>query len=255
MAKDLLASTSHRPWPLPDGKWVLQMRWTDLLFAHWPVAATEMAPLIPAGFTLDLYDGAAWVGVVPFRMENTRLRGLPPVPGTDRFPEANIRTYVTEPKSGHPGVFFLSLDVSNPLAAAGARAWYRLPYFVAKMSIDSDGEGGWRYYSRRLFSSRPAVLQSWYKSCGKEKALPPSKPGSIEYFLTERYALFTHSRGRLLRADIHHRQWVLEPAEAQFSDLTLAAAQGVKLPDTEPLLHYSRQRDVIAWPPRTIRER
>ena len=85
---------------------MLQMRWTDLLFAHWPLPASELSPLIPDGFNIDVYEGTAWVGVVPFRMENTRLRGLPPFPGTDRFPEANVRTYVTEAKSGHPGVFF-----------------------------------------------------------------------------------------------------------------------------------------------------
>jgi len=231
---------------------VLQMRWTDLLFAHWPLPASELSPLIPDGFAIDVYEGTAWVGVVPFRMENTRLRGLPPVPGTDRFPEANVRTYVTEAKSGHPGVFFFSLDAANPLAVAGARAWYRLPYFFAKMSIDADGTGGWRYRSKRLFSSRRAVLCSTYRSCGREKTLPPAKPGSIEHFLTERYALFTRSRGRSLRADIHHRQWVLEPAEAEFADLAVAAAQGIKLPDTKPLLHYSRERDVLAWPPRAV---
>jgi uncharacterized protein YqjF (DUF2071 family) len=228
------------------------MRWTDLLFAHWPVPVAELSPLIPNGLEVDVYDGTAWVGVVPFRMENTRLRGLPPVPGTDGFPEANVRTYVRDRKSNHHGVFFFSLDAANPLAVVGARAWYRLPYFLAKMSIEGDGSRGWRYRSKRLFSSRPAVFYSKYRSWGREKTLPPAKPGSIEHFLTERYALLTRSRGRLLRADIHHRQWVLEPAEAEFKEVTLPAAQGIYLPDTKPLLHYSREQDVIAWPPRAV---
>ena len=231
------------------------MRWTDLLFAHWPVPANELSPLIPGGFDLDVYDGQAWVGVVPFRMENTRLRGLPPIPGTNCFPEANVRTYVRDRKSGHPGVFFFSLDAANLLAVLGARAWYRLPYFLASMHIERDSTGSWHYHSKRLLFSQPAGLRLTYSSHGKETALPASKTGSLAHFLTERYALFAHSSGRLLRADIHHRQWSLEPAEAEFEDLTLPAAQGIRLPGAKPLLHYSRELDVIAWPPRTIIER
>lgn len=93
----------------------MAMRWTNLLFAHWACPAKEIARLLPEGLMLDTWEEAAWVGIVPFRMEDVQIRGLPMFPATHVFPEANVRTYVREPKSGHCGVYFFSLDTSNPL--------------------------------------------------------------------------------------------------------------------------------------------
>ena len=107
-------SAAHRPWPLPSSPWIMTMRWEDLLFAHWPVSADQLRTLVPGGLELDLFENQAWLGVVPFRMSVTRLRGLPPVPGTASFPELNVRTYVR--RGNRPGVWFFSLDdMANPL--------------------------------------------------------------------------------------------------------------------------------------------
>src|SRR4051794_22172166 len=103
--------TDHRPWPVPASRWSMAMRWEDLLFAHWRIEPGLLRPHIPSGLELDLFDGAAWLGVVPFRMANTRLRVLPPMPGTSAFPELNVRTYVT--RDGKPGVWFFSLDAGS----------------------------------------------------------------------------------------------------------------------------------------------
>jgi len=224
------------------------MRWTNLLFAHWPIAEKEIAPLIPDGFSVDTFDGSAWAGVVPFRMEGVRLRGLPKVPGTHCFPEANVRTYVRDKKSGHHGVYFFSLDASNLLAVGAARGWYRLPYFFARMRIGRDKE--WlEYRSRRLFTREPARLKLRYRGLGAGSA----SGSPLEEFLTARYALFTSGRrGRLMRADVHHLPWPLERAEAEMEDLTLAAAQSVRLPAIAPILHFSRSLDVFAWAPKAI---
>ncbi len=253
-AADILAATNHRPWPLPSTRWLMAMRWTDLLFAHWPLGAQEVARLLPEGLALDTWEGAAWVGIVPFRMEDVQLQGFPMVPGTHVFPEANVRTYVREPKSGHPGVYFFSLDAGNLLAVIGARSWFHLPYYFARMSIERDdvsGDGHWRYRSKRLLARRPADLHVRYR--GARPALPPSKPGSIEHFLTERYALFTRGNAHLFRCDIHHRQWTLEPAEAQFEALSLPDPAGIKLSTSAPILHFSRVQDVLAWPPAVVK--
>jgi len=248
----ILRDVGHRPWPLPAGKWALTMRWTDLLFAHWPVPVEQIVVLLPAGFVVDTYEGSAWVGVVPFRMERVQLQGLPKLPGNHLFSEANVRTYVRDRASGQSGVYFLSLDASNPLAVIGARSWYHLPYYFARMH--AAWQDGWlSYSSQRLFSSKRAGLKVRYRAAGGEgHALARSAPGTIEHFLTERYALFTHSGKRLVRADIHHQAWRLEPAEAEFEDLSVAAAQAIRLPSLSPLLHYSRVLDVFAWPPQTI---
>src|SRR5713226_1112656 len=122
----------HRPWPLPSRSWTWAQSWTDLLFIHWPVPATDLRHLIPGGLTLQEFDGAAWIGVVPFRMM-VRPRFTPPVPGLSYFPELNVRTYVEH--DGKPGVWFFSLDATNPIAVRAARRFFYLPYYRAQMSV------------------------------------------------------------------------------------------------------------------------
>ena len=245
----VLSAVSHRPWPLASGNWAIKMSWGDLLFAHWPVPAQQLAPLLPEGLEVDTYDGSAWVGVVPFRMESVQLRGLPSLPGANLFAEANVRTYVRDRKTGHRGVYFFSLDANNPFAVIAARLWYRLPYFFARMRMTEESRI-WHYHSHRLFARQPAVLDVSYRATGSP--LNPSNPGTLAHFLSERYVLFTHSRRRLIRADIHHRMWTLQPAEAEFRQESLARAAKIVLPVLPPVLHFSHHLDVYAWPPRTV---
>src|SRR5262245_11044807 len=110
----VLDDTAHRPWPIPTQPWVLAMRWHDLLFMHWPIKSEAICQYIPSALTLDTFDGAAWIGVVPFRMTGVRPRPVPPLPTISAFPELNVRTYVIA--EGKPGVWFFSLDAGNPIA-------------------------------------------------------------------------------------------------------------------------------------------
>ena len=100
---------------------------------HWPLPAEALRPLLPAGLTLDTYDGQAWLGIIPFLMDSVRFRWLPGIPSTTRFAEINVRTYVTA--DDKPGIFFLSLDANSLLAIIGARASYALPYYRARFAI------------------------------------------------------------------------------------------------------------------------
>src|SRR5919206_2124106 len=127
----------HRPWALPDAPWVMGQTWADLLFCHWPVDADQLALHVPASLPLDTFDGAAWLSVTPFEVQGTRLRGTLPPPVLSRFPELNVRTYVT--LGERPGIWFLSLDAASMLAVATARGLYRLPYLRARMEIGRDG--------------------------------------------------------------------------------------------------------------------
>jgi len=239
----VLTTTAHRPWPLPSAHWTMTQRWNDLLFAHWPVPAAQIAPLVPPGLCVDTFDGSAWVGVVPFWMDQIHTRGLPAIPGANRFPELNLRTYVREPHSNLSGVYFFSLDAGNPLAVAAARTVYKLPYYWSKMSIEPVGEREFLYNSERRFVKPSARLRVRYRSLGQAA----DKYG-LEQFLTERYALYTAARGgALFKGNIHHLPWPLERAEADFEINELPAAHGITLPDTKPLLHYSRELVVYVW--------
>jgi uncharacterized protein len=236
----VLQSVAHRPWPLPSGPWVMKQIWHDLLFAHWPLPATVMRPLIPAELTLDTFDAQCWIGVVPFHMSGIRGRGLPPLPGLSRFPELNVRTYVTY--GGKPGVYFFSLDAANLPAVWAARKFYHLPYFHAAMTAESR-KGTIHYSSQRCGSS--AELRGRYCPAGEVQR---AAKNSIEHWFTERYCLYTTHRGQVYRGEIHHQPWPLQPAHADLEINTMAAAANISLPATAPLLQFARKLEVLIWP-------
>jgi uncharacterized protein YqjF (DUF2071 family) len=237
-----LEETAHRPWPLPEQSWVMGQTWDDLLFAHWRVDADAVRALIPAGLELDLYEDEAWLGVTPFVVTGLRARGLPPFPFVSSFPELNTRTYVT--LDGKPGIWFFSLDAASDLAVEGARRGYKLPYFGARMSaVWRDGRVA--YESRRRDPRGPAAsFRGQYRPDG---AAFQAEDGTLEHFLTERYCLYALDDDELKRAEIHHRPWPLQPAEASIEENTMPPP-GVELADDEPLLHYSARQDVVIWP-------
>ncbi len=235
----------HRPWPMPRRPWVWRQTWRDLLFAHWPVPAAALRPLVPEGIAIQEFDGVSWVGVVPFRMEGVTARGLPAIPGFSAFAEINVRLYVEV--AGRPGVWFVSLDATNRIAIAMARALFHLPYFHATMSCTRERDTI-AYASIRSGAARPLAFRASYGPVGKASV---AQPGTIEHFLTERYCLFTTARdGSILRADVHHEPWPLQPAEAVIADVTLATSQGIPLDGPPALLHFSDRLDVIGWMPR-----
>ncbi|HEX4793644.1 MAG TPA: DUF2071 domain-containing protein [Humisphaera sp.] len=220
------------------------MRWLQLAFLHWPVKASILRPLIPAGLELDTFDGSAWIGVVPFKMARVRAHFTPPVPFLSKFPELNVRTYVTH--KGKLGIWFLSLDAASKLTVLGARWTFHLPYFDAKMQIASKGDEI-QYRSHRTHRDAPkAEFVANYQPTGK---VFHSKAGTLEHFLTARLALYSADRhGQLYRGDIEHASWPLQAAQAEIETNSMAQAAGVKLPDVAPLVYYADLLDVVAWP-------
>jgi uncharacterized protein YqjF (DUF2071 family) len=244
----ILGDVAHRPWPLPEGRWIMTQSWHDLLFAHWPVDARELKDKLPPGLELDTFDGQAWLGIVPFHMTNVAPRGVPPVPFVSSFIELNVRTYVT--LRGKPGVYFFSLDANSWMAVMAARALFHLPYFSATMTVDQP-DGRFVYTSARDTTRGVAEFAATYWPIGS--VVTPT-PGTLEYFLTERYCLYTVDDAfRARRLEIHHPPWPLQVAEAAVAVNTMADAAGIRLPSIAPLLHFVRRQDVVAWPLRDVR--
>jgi uncharacterized protein YqjF (DUF2071 family) len=238
-----LRQTDHRPWPLPRGRWTWRQQWCDLLFAHWPMPAAALRPLVPPVLDIQECEGTSWVGVVPFRMQGVMRRPLPDLPRVSAFPELNLRLYVVH--DGRPGVWFVSLDAANPLAVWAARAFFHLPYFHAEMTVKSQGDGI-RYRSVRRGSRGAVAFEATYEPTS---AVYRAAPGSLEHFLAERYCLYAQtSNGRLFRTDVHHAPWPLQHAAADIMTNTIAARQGIAI-GGPPLLHFSRHLDVVVWPP------
>jgi uncharacterized protein len=252
--QEYLIRMSHRPRPLPSGRWRMTQRWNDLLFAHWPVPAASIAALLPEGLQVDTFQGSAWLGIVPFWLDRIKIRGLFPIPGARSFPDLSLRTYVHDEHTHTPGVYCFSLDASNLLAALAARTFFNMPYHWAEMRLDQRSEREFSFYSRRRFANQPTLFKARYRGLGPTRKLAEPGSGSLEYFLMERYCLFSRNRlGQPVRANLHHVPWPLEEAEAEIDRNDLAASIGIQLPDQEPVLHYSRRLAVYIWPTELVR--
>ena len=174
-----LEHRAHRPWAVPDRRWLQGQTWRDLLFAHWPVPADVLRRVLPPALPIDTWEGEAWIAVAPFEVTGLRLRGTLPPPVLSRFAETNVRTYTTV--DGRPGVFFLSLDAASTVAVMAARASYRLPYFRARMAIGRSG-GEISYRSTRVRGR--ASLRARYRPTGPAFQ---ARPGTREHIIIERY--------------------------------------------------------------------
>ena len=202
--------------------------------------AAALRPLIPPALRLQEFAGTAWLAVTPFWMSGVGFRRLPALPGISRFDELNLRTYVTV--EDRPGVWFFSLDAGCRLAVLAARRLYALPYVSARMWHRAEGQE-LVYHSQRADGTR---FDARYGPLGPAAT---SRPGSAEYWLTERYCLYAQDRsGRLYRAEIQHAPWPLQPAQAAITRNDLLRVHGIELGAPPALLHFSRRLEVVVWP-------
>ncbi len=241
-----LLSRENRPWPVSDRPWVMKQVWHDLLFAHWPVEAAALRSLIPPALELETFDGAAWLGIIPFRMTGVTPRWVPPLPWFSAFLELNVRTYVSD--GTKPGVWFFSLDAANSFPVAAGRRLFSLPYYRADMELRREGSM-LEYRSVRTDPRGPnAELAAQYEPTAPAEA--PSE--SLTRWLTYRYCLYAARKdGRLFRTEIDHGPWPLQIAQAQFRINTMANPLGVRLVG-KPLCHFSKMLAVNIWAPTSI---
>ena len=181
----------------PPGSPVMFQTWSDLLFLHWEIDPAQIRARIPDRLSVDLHEGKTYLGLVPFFMRKVRPRFLPAVPWLSNFLELNVRAYVHD-EHGRPGVWFFSLDCDQPVAVEAARRFFHLPYQHARMSAK-----GSTYRCQRRGQPEEAVFDY---SCGEN--LKTAEPGSLEFFLLERYLLFSESRsGKIHCGQVHHEPY------------------------------------------------
>jgi len=226
---DRLACT-HRP----PGRAIGRQSWRDLLFVHWRVPVAEIEPLIPGRLTLDVYDGSAWIGLVPFAMQGVRPWWSPPIYGVSSFHETNVRTYV-HCEGKQPGVWFFSLDAASSLAVRIARWRWALPYFRSDMQLHRENERI-GYSSRRLWPA-PAVAETHVEATigdlithsNSQHPDGTAVPGSLEHFLAERYLLYSQASAQqpLYRGQVYHRPYPLRQAALLQMQESLLTAAGI----------------------------
>ncbi len=230
--------------PSWDSRTVLRQRWGDLAYFHWPYEASAVQQLLPAGVRVDTFDGAAWVGLIPFEMRDVQFGRTPPMRRLGTFIEVNVRTYVID-ALGRRGVWFFSLDVPRSAAVAVARLVFGLPYCWAHAEHSVDGDRH-RYQTARRWPAREqAVADIRFRVAGR---LADSETSALDHFLYARWGMVAERRRQLSFGRVNHPRWPLHQVDGVEIDQTLIEAVGLPTPAGAPRAHFSPGVDVkIAW--------
>ena len=227
----------------PPGRPLMHQNWGKLLFIHWRIEEKLLRPLIPKALEIDTFDGSAWIAIAPFTMWDIRAFPpfLPAVPGLSAMHELNVRTYVHLDRA--PGVWFLSLDCNSTVAVLGARTFFHLPYYNADIELKQEGKTI-DYDLSRTEDPLAKFNGSW--SIGE--SVHQAHPGSQEFFLTERYCLYSEDDHEIYRSRIYHEPWQLHKASLVSFESTMIESHGLLTPEGDPLLHYAEEISVEIWP-------
>lgn len=219
--------------------------WLELTFVHWALDPSVIQPLLPPGLEPDTLDGMAYLSFVPFTMKGVRARWQPDIPAFSNFHEWNLRTYVRD-KDGSPGVWFFSLEASNPIAVLIARGWYKLPYHFGRMSLVRK-EATTEYHCARKW---PGPQAAPCKVLTAVKSSPaPAKSNTLDFWLLERYQLYSWGHNRLYRGRVTHSPYTVCQAELLEFDVTIMAAEGFEnLGAPLPIVQYSPGVSVEVFP-------
>lgn len=224
----------------PEGTPVMHQNWDKLLFMHWEYPIKALREAIPEPLQIDTFDGKAWIAITPLTIWEARPHYVPALPYVSEMHELNVRTYVH--LDGVPGVWFFSLDANNLVAVGAARALFSLPYHHAEITLEQEDDT--IVYSLKRNLSTAKFNARW--TIGDD--LPEAEPGTLDFFLIERYCLYTASGETIYRCRINHEPWRLqETAELSDFDSTMIEADGLPAPIGEPLLHCGGPVHVDVW--------
>jgi len=238
----LAENLRHRP----NRRAVMTQQWKNLTFLHFPVEPELVQRTLPPGLAVDTFPdqnghSKAWIGLVPFEIRDLTFRPRMRIPSVSTFLETNVRTYVHH--SGRdPGVWFYSLDAASRLACSAARTWFGLHYWHASMSYSEEKQTH-TYAGKRLGRLQPEYIVSAEVGA----VLPAPQPGDFEFFLVERYLLYSYFKGRLFQGQVHHRPYPLRRLELKSLKDELVQAAGFKLQPIASAL-FSPGVDVEIFP-------
>ena len=228
----------------PTRQAVMHQRWDNLLFLHWEIDAEIIQDSLPPGLWVDRYQGKAYVAIVPFKMRGIRPHGLPAVPYLSNFLETNVRTYVHNAE-GVPGVWFYSLDTDRWIAHWIAKRFFHLPYVWSRMS-----HKGMHYEMTR--HDQPQSARHAFEPEGE---LTEAEPGTLDFFLLERYLLYSYAakKRQLLTGQVHHRPYETCPVSLIHGDTTPLKWNGFPEPSNGPVHQcYSPGVEVDVFPVQPI---
>lgn len=222
---------------------VMRQTWSELTFFHWRYDPAVVRRLVPRELELDLFDDAAWIGLVPFLITDLAPPRWPALPWISWFPETNVRTYVVD-RAGRRGVWFFSLDAARLVAVMGARTGYGLPYFWSKMRVRAD--------SQRVFYRSKRRFLRGHSDIAIEKGDLIAEQSARDVFLTARFRLYARWMGRVVCARVEHPQWPLHTARVVRLEDSLVRTAGLPEPQGAPLAYFAPGVDVRVGLPKPV---
>lgn len=231
--QEIFNNNTHRPLPMPKGKWIIYQEWHEVLFLHWAVQPELLKQFVPDALQIQSFKGQAWVSLVVFRLKNVRPRYLPPVPPISNVDEINIRTYVQF--KGKPGIYFLSMEMGKSLSNLLAKNLTGLPYRYSETKNTAT-----RYRSKNKEFGDELDVEYEIKS----KILNKSE---LDKWLTERYALFQdHGKQTIIEYEIHHYEWPLHLVNLKRNYVRYDRF-GSMFHKEPGHMHYSPGVEVLTW--------
>lgn len=230
--QEILSTTGHRPWKIPNGNWKFYQEWNNVIFMHWQVELNELMEFVPKELEIDLFDGKPWISIVAFTMEKIRPKYLPSFPPISNFHEINIRTYIKS--NNKTGVYFLSIEGGKLASCKLAKGISELPYRYSSIKRTKN-----QYNSRNSKFNDQLDIQFTIGQKIEEKT-------ELDKWLTERYALFQDSEKSINEFEIHHLEWSIN--EIDIKKMDLSYPRFGQLVKNEPdRINYSEGVKVIAW--------
>ena len=230
----------------PDQLCVGLETWRELLFLHWAVPVREVRRLLPPGLQPDLFRGVAYVGVSVLEATSARPAFVPLRVGL-RFHQITVRTYVHS-AGDNPGLYLLSLDASSRLVPRLVRSLVNVPAYRAAVRVEQ--HGGSRGLELVRGGAEPADLKVRWRPA---RALGELIPGTLAFFLLERYMLYFESAGMLFRMRVHHAPYQARNARIEELQGNLVAAAGVEAPAHRPRHAYlADQVELEVFPPELV---
>lgn len=227
----------------------MRMGWSQMLLLHWPFSLKAVRPLVPDELELDSFDGKAWISILPYRVRGVRPIVAPSIPWFSTFLQLDVRTYVLH--QGEPGVFFFSLDASNPVAVWLARTVFRLPYFRADMQLRRKGDSFRLTSARSHQGARPATFDCQWTP---REPLAGATRDEFAAFVSDRDRLFAPHAGKVMTCSIQQEPWPLRRAHVSALETTLFEATDLPEPECPPIAHHCDGLGLEIWPLRAISE-
>jgi uncharacterized protein YqjF (DUF2071 family) len=212
---------------MSDAPPFLTAEWRHLVMLNWRVDADLLAPRVPAGTTLDAWEGSHYVSLVGFLFLRTRVLGVS-IPFHRDFEEINLRFYVrrTIGAEVRRGVCFIRELVPRAAIALTARVAYNEPYVAVPMTHRIEPSVEAPHADRVEYAWRMRGEQTRIEA--RPTGVPASLvPGSHEEFITEHYWGYTRQRkGGTIEYHVVHVPWKVRRIVSPIIDGDPAATYG-----------------------------